>query len=703
MFAGYTIVRQLGGGGMGEVYLAQHPRLPRQEALKVLRPDISTDETFRQRFIREAHSIAALEHPNIVTIFDSGNTNGRLWIATQYVDGADAAQLLRHSHPYGMPADEAAAITTAIAEALDYAHDEGLVHRDVKPANILLSKPGRLGVRRIYLADFGIARPLEDPAGKKLTATNFTLGTFAYSAPEQLMGQELDGRADQYALAATAFHLLTGTPPFPDSNMGVVISSHLTRPAPAPSTIRPELTPLDPAFARALAKNPRDRFPRCEDFAEAIAGAAVTGGIGFPSDADTQLAPRTPPRAPTPPPPPAPTPPPVGPTRGPTRLVKEPKKSESTPKRSVQPGGSARFWTHVGIDPIRVINQAWRLKDVYTLRCYYDDKPIFLGRNGRISVFGSKGALASYLTTPANHDLADLSTYEDIRTAATDGSLRVDVADYNVYALSGLVDDIADGPGAIDRDQLELAVEFVRDVGHYAQDDTVDGLLAGATALGGLIHYVLDPNKSREERSKPPLNRLAAVNWRKVEDFVESRLRPSQPPVPPRQLPRTPAAIPVSPQRARPPLGPTRLVSDPRPQLTAVQSLRPTGLVRADIVELVDAFRAALKAEQATLTGSRDVSGYQSKLTSLMGGFFRKHAEAVAASADPTELVDQTFTNLLKLASEYQSEFDSRPAQLLLNSWRARFAADTDMAAELDETHPRPAPDIDRSPAQRSK
>lgn len=291
-FAGYTIVSPLGAGAMGEVYLAKHPRLPRREALKILRADISTDESFRQRFKREADSIADLEHPNIVTVHDRGNTDGRLWIATQYVDGADAAQLLRERHQGGMPADEVAAITASIASALDYAHGRGLLHRDVKPANILISHPDHDGNRRIYLADFGIARPLDDPAG--LTATNFTFGTFAYAAPEQLMGKDIDGRADQYALAATAYHLLTGTTLFPDSNPAVVISRHLSMAPPAPSTVRPELAPFDPVFAKALAKSPEERFARCQDFANALtaAGRQVSGTPANPSPtAATQQAP----------------------------------------------------------------------------------------------------------------------------------------------------------------------------------------------------------------------------------------------------------------------------------------------------------------------------------------------------------------------------------------------------------------------------
>ena len=289
-FAGYTILGQLGAGGMGEVYLAQHPRLPRKEALKILRPDISADAGFRQRFIREADAIAALEHPHIVTVYDRGDTDGQLWIATQYIDGTDAAQILARRYPTGMPPNEVAEITTGVAAALDYAHAHGLLHRDVKPANILLSKPDTDGQRRIYLADFGIARPLDDPAG--LTATGFTVGTVAYASPEQLAGNPLDGRSDQYALAATAYQLLTGTTPFPNSNPIAVISAHLTQTPPPPSTVRPALGDFDPVFARALAKNPQDRFARCQDFAHALT-AATAGGSS--ATAPTQLAP-TPPR-----------------------------------------------------------------------------------------------------------------------------------------------------------------------------------------------------------------------------------------------------------------------------------------------------------------------------------------------------------------------------------------------------------------------
>jgi serine/threonine-protein kinase len=190
---------------MGEVYLAEHPRLPRHDALKVLPADVSADSDFRSRFNLEADLAATLFHPHIVGVHDRGDFEGQLWIAMDYVEGTDAAQLMKAHYPARMPIEDVCAIVTAVADALDYAHKRGLLHRDVKPANILLAEPED-GKRRILLADFGIARPLADISG--LTATNFTVGTLTYAAPEQLMGGDIDGRADQYALAATAFHLL---------------------------------------------------------------------------------------------------------------------------------------------------------------------------------------------------------------------------------------------------------------------------------------------------------------------------------------------------------------------------------------------------------------------------------------------------------------------------------------------------------------
>jgi hypothetical protein len=182
-------------------------------------------------------------------------------------------------------------------------------------------------------------------------------------------------------------------------------------------------------------------------------------------------------------------------------------------------GGDEDFWLKVGIDPILIMTGAGTF---HTLRCYFDDRPIFLGRNGRISVFTSERALARYLADEHDHDLSDLSTYDDIRTAATDGSLRVDVTDDNVYVLTGLADDLAGGPDAVDHDQLDLAVELLRDVGDYAEDNTVDKALALERPLGKLTAYVLDPDSV--SKPKPPY--AAAVRaWEELERFVESRLR----------------------------------------------------------------------------------------------------------------------------------------------------------------------------------
>lgn len=266
-FAGYIILQTLGAGGMGEVYLAQHPRLPRRDALKVLGSSVSSDEEYRQRFNLEADMISTLWHPHIVTIHDRGETDGQLWIAMDYVEGTDASRLLAEHHPYGMPPDEVVRIITAVAEALDYAHGRGLMHRDVKPANILLGFPDS-DDERVMLADFGIARWIGQSS--QLTGTNMTVGTVAYSAPEQLKGDSVDGHADQYALAATAYHLLTGMPPFQHTNPAIVISQHLSSEPPEIGTKRPELSSLGPVFDKALAKDPADRFDRCIDFARAL-------------------------------------------------------------------------------------------------------------------------------------------------------------------------------------------------------------------------------------------------------------------------------------------------------------------------------------------------------------------------------------------------------------------------------------------------
>lgn len=275
VFAGYVIERLLGKGGMGEVYLAQHPRLPRHDALKILTRNSTTDREFQARFIREAELAATLRHPHIVGVLDRGEYDGRLWISMDYVDGTDAGRLLRETYPYGMPERDAVEIVTAVADALDYGHERRLLHRDVKPENILVTaSDGRR--RSVLLTDFGIARRIDDVSN--LTDDNVAVGTVNYMAPEQLLNRPLDGRADQYALAATAFHLLTGAPPFHDSNRAVVISHHLHSAPPRISQRRPDLAHLDPVLARALSKEPEQRYTTCLDFANALANTKPNPG-----------------------------------------------------------------------------------------------------------------------------------------------------------------------------------------------------------------------------------------------------------------------------------------------------------------------------------------------------------------------------------------------------------------------------------------
>lgn len=284
VFAGYAIKRLLGAGGMGEVYLAQHPRLPRLDALKILSVSTTRDEEFRARFNREAELAASLWHPHIVGVHDRGEFDGRLWISMDYVEGTDAKHLIEQ-HPSGMPLQDVVEIVTAVAEALDVAHERNLLHRDVKPANILVTVPSGSARRRILLTDFGIAREADDANG--LTETDVAIGTVAYVAPEQLTGKALDGRADQYALAATAFHLLTGSPVFEDTNRIVQAGNHLYAPPPRLSERRRDLAHLDAVMAKALAKPPDKRYARCLDFARALGGSTDVSTAPQPVPAGT--------------------------------------------------------------------------------------------------------------------------------------------------------------------------------------------------------------------------------------------------------------------------------------------------------------------------------------------------------------------------------------------------------------------------------
>lgn len=273
IFAGYLIERVLGGGGMGTVYAARHPRLPRREALKVLSAGHSADAEYRARFIREAELTARLNHPNVIAVHDRGMADERLWIAMQFVDGTDAGELCRHG---AANPERALRIVELAARGLDEAHRAGMVHRDVKPANILI-EPRPDGTDRVLVTDFGIGRAASQST--VLTEEGSVLATLAYAAPEQLMGLPVDHRADVYALGCTLYELLTGTKPFPRATPALVIHAHLQDPPPRPTAVNSALPPaIDAVIARAMAKQTHRRYDSCG----ALAAAALAAFAGTP-------------------------------------------------------------------------------------------------------------------------------------------------------------------------------------------------------------------------------------------------------------------------------------------------------------------------------------------------------------------------------------------------------------------------------------
>jgi peptide/nickel transport system substrate-binding protein len=268
--AGWVIQQELSSGAMGVTYLAQHPRLPRLDVVKVIHSHLASNDDFRHRFLREADVIAQLQHPHVVTIHDRGEDNGQLYIAMQYVPGGDLRGWLTKDGT--LPLRTALVIADQLAAALDMAHEQGIVHRDVKPENVLLL---RASVDDPYavLADFGIARSQTSTA---LTADGSVLATPGYAAPEQVEGKMLGGATDQYALACVLFEMLAGRIPFPRDTATAALIAHVTDPPPDLSTVAPQSpVVLDAVVRRALAKAPEERFPSCRDFVTA-ARAAVT-------------------------------------------------------------------------------------------------------------------------------------------------------------------------------------------------------------------------------------------------------------------------------------------------------------------------------------------------------------------------------------------------------------------------------------------
>ena len=263
--AGYLLETLVGAGGMAAVFRARDVRLGRVVALKM----IAGDEALRTRFVREARAVAAVDHPHIIPVYEAGEADGMQFIAMRFVAGADLQVVIRREG--GLRPKRAAAFISPVASALDAAHDAGLVHRDVKPANMLVDV-GRGRPEHVYLSDFGLARGVLSEA--RLTRAGQFLGTPDYSAPEQIAGQPVDGRVDQYALACVAYELLTGSVPFRRDEPMAVLYAHLYAPPPRLTAVRPDLpAAVDEVLATALAKVPDNRYDSCGAFADALRDA----------------------------------------------------------------------------------------------------------------------------------------------------------------------------------------------------------------------------------------------------------------------------------------------------------------------------------------------------------------------------------------------------------------------------------------------
>ena len=261
--AGYRVEALLGRGGMGVVYRAHDRALDRPVALKILSPELAAEVRFRERFLTESRLAASIDHPNIVPVYDAGEVAGELFIAMRYVEGRDLGQFLREDPP---GPERAIAICSQVADALDAAHERGLVHRDVKPSNVLLDSH-----EHVYLADFGLTRRLTDQ--KRLTVEARSLGTVDYVAPEQIRGEEVDGRADIYSLGCLLYECLTGEPPFPRVSDAAVLFAHLEEDPPRPPG-------LEEVMPKALAKAPEDRYQSGRELVDAARSGL---GIAEPS------------------------------------------------------------------------------------------------------------------------------------------------------------------------------------------------------------------------------------------------------------------------------------------------------------------------------------------------------------------------------------------------------------------------------------
>jgi hypothetical protein len=346
--AGYVLEEQIGLGGMAVVYRARDERLDRRVALKLLSPGLAADAAFRQRFIRESRAAAAVDHPNIIPIYEAGDAGGSLFIAMRYVQGGDVRSLLERHGP--LSSGRAWSIITQVAAALDAAHASGLVHRDVKPANMLLDASARATAQgpgflpddrpeHVYLSDFGISK--QSLSTSNLTLTGQFVGTLDYIAPEQIDGHNVDGRADQYSLGCAAYELLSGTPPFRRDQGLAMITAHLSEPPPSLAARRGDLpTAVDRVLAAAMAKSPDERYVSCEQFAADL-GRALGLVPGEPEPRGPRQRAGAGPGA--------------GDQRRPrpaTEIAGRAPGPDASPARDLAPGGQHDAWPPAGLPPV---------------------------------------------------------------------------------------------------------------------------------------------------------------------------------------------------------------------------------------------------------------------------------------------------------------------------------------------------------------
>lgn len=499
-FGRYRLMELLGRGGMGEVWRAFDTDTDREVAVKVLATHLAADPEFQQRFRREAKAAAMLNDPHVVPIHHYGVIEDRLYVDMRFVDGRDLGAILAEGP---LETARAVSIVEQVAMALDAAHDAGMIHRDVKPSNVLVAKRDFA-----YLIDFGIARAASETG---LTATGAAIGTWAYMAPERINGSaEVDARSDVYALACVLHECLTGQKPYPGTTFERLAGAHLFTPPPQPSRTGQGVSErFDAVIATGMAKDPHQRYQSPMELAAAAHEAATV-----PSR-PTPVAPR-PMANPTPPPRRIPPPPPSPPPLSSARTRRREKRDAPAPR---EPASADDFWDAVGIDPICIVTAT---DSFLTLRCYLNEEPLFLGSKGMINVFRKERKLRRFLVDNVIHELAFLETFDEVKAAAVDGSLRLGaIDDQNVYELDGLADDIVAGPNSVDARQLELAIELFTDVARFARSQVAERHLQRGQPLRLLADAVARGRISQRERR---LNFAASDQVRELQRFVESRL-----------------------------------------------------------------------------------------------------------------------------------------------------------------------------------